>query len=109
MDSIIAAVVAATASAVVSSISLIYTIRGNRQKIEASLVWSSRIEWIQNVRRVTADFIASCYMYMQPEKNDKDVLDKNIALVKKNKVLLTLYFGPDTVRSGEKNGKGHMG
>ena len=81
----IIAAVAAVVSAVVSFISLIFTKRGNRQKIEASLVWSSRIEWIQNVRRVTADFIVSCYMYMQPEKNDKDVLDKNIELVKKTK------------------------
>lgn len=104
---IIAAVaaVAAVVSAVVSFISLIFTKRGNRQKIEASLVWSSRIEWIQNVRRVTADFIASCYMYMQSEKNDQDMLDKNIALVEKNKVLLTLYFGPDTVRPGKKMAK----
>lgn len=67
-----------------------------KAQIDANLVWNARIEWIQNVRRVTADFITACYIYMQTDKNDVKQQYENQILVHKNKALLILYFGPDT-------------
>lgn len=37
----------------------------NESQIDANIVWNARVEWIQNVRRVTAEFITACYKYMR--------------------------------------------
>ena len=58
-------------------------------QIDANIVWSARVEWIQNVRRVTAEFITDCYKYMR--ENTKESLN----LIEEKKLLLILYFGPD--------------
>lgn len=65
-------------------------------QIDANIVWNARVEWIQNVRRVTADFITACYEYIQTDKKDEEEQKKNLDLIQQNKSLLILYFGPDS-------------
>lgn len=65
-------------------------------QIDANIVWNARVEWIQNVRRVTADFITACYEYVQTDKKNEEEQKKNLDLIQQNKSLLILYFGPDT-------------
>lgn len=65
-------------------------------QIDANIVWNARVEWIQNVRRVTADFITACYEYIQTDKKNEEEQKKNLDLIQQNKSLLILYFGPDT-------------
>lgn len=125
---IIAAVIAAVTSCI-SSLLTLYSIKvtkkGNEKNIEsneeiskkvqeaenkrteaqidANIVWNARVEWIQNVRRVTAEFITACYKYLQSNENDKDEQNQNLELIQQQKSLLILYFGPDgTVRNKKK-------
>jgi alkaline phosphatase len=64
----------------------------NESQIDANIVWNSRVEWIQNVRRVTAEFITDCYKYMRAYNNSSK---ESLNLVEEKKLLLILYFGPD--------------
>jgi hypothetical protein len=64
----------------------------NESQIDANIVWNSRVEWIQNVRRVTAEFITDCYKYMRAYDNSSK---ESLNLVEEKKLLLILYFGPD--------------
>lgn len=65
----------------------------NERQIDANIVWNARVEWIQNVRRVTAEFIADCYKYMRAyDDSSKESLN---LVVEEKKLLLILYFGPD--------------
>ncbi|WP_373263012.1 hypothetical protein [Hungatella hathewayi] len=61
-------------------------------QIDANIVWNARVEWIQNVRRVTAEFITDCYKYMRENGNS---LKESLNLIEEKKLLLILYFGPD--------------
>lgn len=64
----------------------------NESQIDANIVWNARVEWIQNVRRVTAEFITACYKYMRAyDQGTQESLD----LIEEKKLLLILYFGPD--------------
>ena len=59
--------------------------------INANLTANARIEWIQNVRRVTAELISASYNYItakEPAQQWEVVLEK--------KSLFVLYFGPDS-------------
>jgi|GEM_PF-628872 len=65
----------------------------NDIQIDANIVWTARVEWIQNVRNLTAEFISAVNNY---------ILSDNIELRKRNfeimwakSRLLILYFGPD--------------
>lgn len=83
-----------------------------KAQIDANLVWNARIEWIQNVRRVTADFINACFSYSQtdispPSKEEHleekaKLMRESINFVHKSKNLLILYFGPDKPSEGER-------
>ncbi|MEY2353285.1 hypothetical protein [Lysinibacillus capsici] len=80
--------------------------RTTKANFKANVVAKSRIEWIQEVRKKSADFIAACYdlfeiLEVYEEQKDKDPETiKEIARLKnevqKNGTLLTLYFGPDS-------------
>lgn len=77
----------------------------NKEGFKGNVVSKSRIEWIQNVRSKSSEFIAVCYdMFEFMETHQKISLlsedDKKEYLklkkeVKKNGTLLILYFGPD--------------
>ena len=73
----------------------------NKAQIDANLVWNARIEWIQNVRRVTADFISACYSYLQNVESAKKECQESLLLVQKHCNLLVLYFGPDKPPEGK--------
>ena len=61
-------------------------------QIDANIVWSTRVNWIQQVRDLIAEFITVCYQYIQ----DPDTsTDEKLNLIEEKKLLLTLYFGPD--------------
>ena len=64
----------------------------NESQIDANIVWNARVEWIQNVRRVTAEFITACYKYM---RNCDKSSTESLNLIEEKKLLLILYFGPD--------------
>lgn len=71
-------------------------------QIDANLIWNSRIEWIQNVRQVTAQFISTCYKYLrfiEVEDESNQCLD----LLLQNRELLILYFGPDNIPYSNSN------
>lgn len=65
--------------------------------IDANLTANARIEWIQNIRRVTTELIASCYSYIKIEKPTLE--DQGI--LQERKTLFSLYFGPDDDNSTE--------
>ena len=121
-------IVAALIAALMSLISIVVTTRGNKKNrenneklteqiqnaenarteslIDANIIWNARVEWIQNVRKVTAEYISACYKYIRYcnlknlEKSISDIqnnkdLEKMGTLIEEKKLLLGLYFGPD--------------
>ncbi|MBX8942563.1 hypothetical protein [Lysinibacillus sp. K60] len=81
-----------------------------KANFKANIVAKSRIEWIQEVREKSAEFITSCYdltrlldlKYFSQE--DADINKEIIRLrneVQKNGTLLMLYFGPDSSENNE--------
>lgn len=77
----------------------------NEAQIDANITWSARVEWIQNVRRITAEFIVACYKYIQSNKNDEYEQIRNFESIQEKKYLLLLYFGPDDFVENEKKAK----
>ncbi|MEQ6855288.1 hypothetical protein AAHH17_12480 [Lysinibacillus capsici] len=83
----------------------------SKANFKANIVAKSRIEWIQEVRKYSADFIASCYdlaellSIQEYEQNEDLESEKEIARlmteVTKNGNLLMLYFGPDSNKTNE--------
>ena len=45
----------------------------NESQIDANIVWSARVEWIQNVRRATADLLTAINNYIYSDENDVDL------------------------------------
>lgn len=70
-------------------------------QIDANITWKARVEWIQNVRRVTAEFVTAIYKYLHTDPYDVYELYKNLEIVQEKKCLLILYFGPDDVDIGK--------
>lgn len=66
-----------------------------------NITWKARVEWIQNVRRVTAEFVTAIYKYLHTDPYDVYELYKNLEIVQEKKCLLILYFGPDDVDIGK--------
>lgn len=71
----------------------------NESQIDASVVWSARVEWIQNVRRETADLLTAINNYIYSDENDVDLIKMNLMSVREKSYLLILYFGPDKVKN----------
>lgn len=100
-------IVAAIIAALMSLISVIVTARGNKKNrenneklteqiqnaenarteslIDANIIWNARVEWIQNVRKVTAEYISACYKYIR--YCDSENGEKSINDLQNNKVL----------------------
>ncbi len=66
----------------------------NESQIDANIVWSARVEWIQNVRRATADLLTAINNYIYSDENDVDLVKMNLMSVREKSNLLILYFGP---------------
>lgn len=71
----------------------------NERQIDASIVWSARVEWIQNVRRETANLLTAINNYIYSDENDVDLVKMNLMSVREKSNLLILYFGPDKVEN----------
>lgn len=65
----------------------------NQKNIDANIKAKARIEWIQNVRKASAELISVYYEILRVE--DKGVLLNKIIESKEKTELLILYFGPD--------------
>ena len=52
----------------------------NESQIDANIVWSARVEWIQNVRRATADLLTAINNYIYSDENDVDLVKMNLML-----------------------------
>lgn len=70
----------------------------NIQNFKGNVVATSRIEWIQEVRKKSVDFISACYELIRNVNNSENNTSDIKALkntIEKNANLLILYFGPD--------------
>lgn len=116
IETVIAPIIAAVAS-IIGTIFTYYSIRvaknnakmtqesenkRNEAQIDANITWNARVEWIQNVRKTTVEFVAACYKFI--DTNDMDTINqtKNRDSIKEKASLLILYFGPDNI---EQKGK----
>lgn len=83
----------------------------HNENFKANIVSKSRIEWIQEVRKKSAEFIASCYDLFElmesledlknlSEERKKEVFELRNE-VQKNGTLLILYFGPDSSKNND--------
>lgn len=62
-------------------------------QIDANIVWTARVEWIQNVRNLTAELITAVNSYIL--SGNEETQKKNLDIVREKSELLILYFGPD--------------
>ena len=60
----------------------------NESQIDANIVWSARVEWIQNVRRATADLLTAINNYIYSDENDVDLVKMNLMSVREKSNLL---------------------
>jgi len=63
----------------------------NRDIIDAQVVWTARVEWIQNVRKLVIEFLSAINSYIEMGYREK----KYEELLWEKSRLLILYFGPD--------------
>ncbi|HDX9690729.1 TPA: hypothetical protein ROY16_000322 [Bacillus thuringiensis] len=83
----------------------------NKSNFKGNVVSKARIEWIQEVRKKSVDFISSCYNIFEFVKFHGDIAWLNAENekafntlkneIEKNGTLLVLYFGPNV--EGNKN------
>ena len=125
MDATIIAALIAALTSIISSIFVGYSIhitkKGNKENIEsnkeisnkvqqaedirteiqidANITWKARVNWIQNVRRVTAEFVTAIYKYVHCDPYNEYEYNKNLEMVQEKKCLLILYFGPDEIEN----------
>ena len=64
----------------------------NAANIDANIVAKARIEWIQSVRKSTAEFLDVCHAYINLGTSSTE---KTLNAVLEKKILFILYFGPD--------------
>lgn len=73
----------------------------NQRNIDANLVASARIEWIQKVRNTTAELISQYFLIINTL--DKGVLTEALLKAKEKTELLILYFGPEDEKEEDIN------
>lgn len=69
----------------------------NNQNFKGNIVSAARIEWIQEVRKISVDFISTCYDLIRNTQFNEDeskILELKSS-IEKSATLLILYFGPD--------------
>ena len=67
----------------------------NETQIDANIVWAARVEWIQNVRNLTAEFISAVNNYILSDNVNVELRKRNFEIMREKSWLLILYFGPD--------------
>jgi hypothetical protein len=65
----------------------------NDNQIEASIIWSTRVEWIQDVRVLTPEFISAVYNYIHSNKNERQ---NKLEIMREKRESLILCFDHDT-------------
>ncbi|PGE86628.1 hypothetical protein COM55_07665 [Bacillus pseudomycoides] len=79
----------------------------NISNFKGNVVSKSRIEWIQEVRKKSVDFMSACYnLFEFIRSSDENPINKEEFLklkheVEKHGTLLILYFGPDSNKNNE--------
>ncbi|EDX70500.1 hypothetical protein BC059799_1152 [Bacillus cereus NVH0597-99] len=83
----------------------------NENNFKGNVVSKARIEWIQEVRKKSVDFMSACYnlldfidVHHMNENLDTELQKEFTNLkneVQKNGVLLILYFGPDSNKNND--------
>lgn len=63
----------------------------NKNQIDAQVVWTARVEWIQNVRKLSIDFLSAINSYIETGDRKRQYEE----LIWEKSRLLILYFGPD--------------
>ncbi|HDX9508903.1 TPA: hypothetical protein ROY06_002147 [Bacillus cereus] len=79
----------------------------NKSNFKGNIVSKARIEWIQEVRKKSVDFMSACYNVFEflsssdvaPTKSEEFLKLKSE--VEKHGTLLILYFGPDSNKNNE--------
>ncbi len=113
--------IAAIVALIAALISLFNVYLTNKLNFKGNVVAKSRIEWIQDVRKLSVEFITSCYSLLKyveilESKGffDEDSHEKRITKISRDSklldlkkdlqekgTLLTLYFGPDSSENNE--------
>lgn len=98
--------VAALTAFLVGVITAWASIYNTKKSLKANVVSNARIEWIQEVRKRSVDFISACYSLVEYHKknhtdDNKEELDKIKNEIEKSGTLLILYFGPDKNKNNE--------
>ena len=88
-------------AAIISVGASVYT---NKKKLDADLKSKARIEWIQNVRNITAELISIYYKLLN--EADKSKLFDEYSSARAKGELLILYFGPEKTNNLIDNEKG---
>lgn len=78
----------------------------NQKNIDASLVASARIEWIQNVRKTTSELIQCYYNILNTSEHSK--IDEALINSQEKTELLILYFGPENNARKETSNYKHI-
>lgn len=76
----------------------------NKENFKGNIVSKSRIEWIQEVRKRSVDFISTCYdliEFIKSNRSDSVKLRELHSNVEKSSTLLILYFGPDKDKNND--------
>lgn len=69
----------------------------NEQNFKGNVVSKARIEWIQEVRKKSVDFLTTCHnllSYMKLKEYDEDKISELKSIIERDSTLLILYFGP---------------
>lgn len=91
-------------------ISIYNVYKTNNSNFKGNIVAKSRIEWIQEVRKNSAEFIALCYdlsklldsqEFKEGDLETKKEIARLMYEVEKSGTLLTLYFGPDSSENND--------
>ena len=75
------------------------TKRVSKKNIDAHITANARIEWIQNVRKATAELLSVYYSVLI--ENDIEKKQDSLQRSREKKELLILFFGPDKDKNSE--------
>ncbi|MCA9765429.1 MAG: hypothetical protein KC455_03320 [Carnobacterium sp.] len=85
------------------AVNILVTIYMNNKKIKADLVSKTRINWIQDVRKATAELISAYSELAKTEPNDSDeYFNKVVNFQEKNEILI-LFLGNDSAKDYQIN------
>ncbi|MDA2113021.1 hypothetical protein PDN20_28775 [Bacillus cereus] len=99
--------IAAFVALIAALITIFNVYKTNKSNFKANIVAKSRIEWIQEVRKKSVDFMSACHNLFEfirsQEENprNKEEFLKLKHEIEKHGALLILYFGPDSNKNND--------